>query len=81
MRQTLVARALEAVHAGAVRHAHPFTWGVDSPFLDVKPRTLQTLAGKALIKVEAHTEGYWRPVRLTESGQKYLASTQNISAS
>jgi hypothetical protein len=37
-------RALEAVKAGAVKHAHPFSWAVEAEFLDVKPRTLQRLA-------------------------------------
>jgi hypothetical protein len=60
------ARALEAVRAGAVRHAHPFTWAVEADYLDVKPRTLQRLAKRRKIRVEANAQGYWRPVHIVE---------------
>lgn len=29
---TRTTNALQAVQAGAVRHAHPFTWGIDPPY-------------------------------------------------
>ena len=61
-------RALRAVAAGAVKHAHPFTWAVETDWLDVKSRTLQALANRKLIRVEANSAEFYRPVRLSEQG-------------
>lgn len=68
--------ALEAVEAGVVKHAHPFTWGVDAPYLSLGPRTFQRLAREGLIRVEANAEGYWRPVHLTDKGRAALAKAR-----
>jgi hypothetical protein len=38
--------ALQAVRDGKVKHAHPFTWGVEADYLHVKPKTPQQLARK-----------------------------------
>lgn len=65
-------RALEAVATGAVHHAHPFAWAVEADWLDVKPRTLASLAGRALIRVDAGSRNYWRPVALTPAGRAAL---------
>jgi len=67
--------ALQAVCDGKVKHAHPFTWGVEADYLHVKPKTLQQLARKKLIRVVANSAGYWRPVKLTESGATELAKS------
>jgi hypothetical protein len=60
--------ALQAVSEGKVKHAHPFTWGVEADYLHVKPKLLQRLAREKLIRVVANASGYWRPVELTETG-------------
>ena len=69
---TKAQRALLAVQAGAVMHAHPFTWAVAADWLDVKPRTLQALASRQLIKVDAASTAYWRQVVLTPAGRAAL---------
>lgn len=66
-------RAVEAVAAGAVMHAHPFTWAVAADWLDVKPSDLQRAANKGAIKVEASASGYWRRVFVTEAGRAAMA--------
>lgn len=66
-------RALEAVAAGAVKHAHPFTWALEADWLDVKPTTLQRLAQAKLIRVQANADDYWRPVVVTDAGRGALA--------
>lgn len=64
MSHSATIRALNAVAAGAVKHAHPFTWAVEPEFIDVSPRTLQRLASERKIKVNANDKGYWRSVEL-----------------
>lgn len=63
-------RALEAVKVGAVKHAHPFAWGVEEPYYDVKGITLQKLVEKRLIRVIANAPSYWRPVIAIEKGKQ-----------
>jgi len=46
-------RALEAVAAGRIYHRHPFYWHIGLTDLDtVRPRTLEGLANKKLIRVK-----------------------------
>lgn len=63
-------RALAAVASGSVTHVHPFLWAVSLPWMDVKPRTLQSLAARGFIKVEANSKSYFRPVSLTDAGRR-----------
>jgi hypothetical protein len=64
--------ALLAVAAGMVRHAHPYSWGPLNP--RISWRTLQSLANRKLIRVEANNKDYWRPVTLTDAGRAALNS-------
>lgn len=66
--------ALRVVAAGDVTHAHPFEWGVPIYVSGVPGirRTLASLERKKLIRVIANAKAYWRPVKLTELGEKAL---------
>jgi len=70
-------RALKAVAEGCVQHVHPFSWALPLELYDVMPyarwfRVLQSLTQRRLIRVEADSKEWQRPVHITEAGLTVL---------
>lgn len=65
---------LRAVQSGSVKHIHPFTWVLPLELLDYRGagRTFDKLARAGLVKVDAGSTEYHRPVHLTEKGARLV---------
>lgn len=73
-------QALAAVQAGRIHHVRPFTWALTLEMLEGMPyprwfHTLNTLANRHLIRVEARSKEYMRPVHLTPEGAALLSKS------
>ena len=71
--------ALAAVQAGQIHHVHPFTWALPLEMIEAMPyarwfHTLNSLANRHLIRVEATSKEYVRPVHITPEGAALLNS-------